>query len=311
MKLVAFSGFEGICCRMSNLSRFSVVTISLASLALGATASLEPYVGFSMTGEAGYEDLAGNPSVEKQSITAGVSSTTRVQAGQLAWNLDYSSTDVDWSGSLEPFDAFFAYDNVQSIGLSAMWTGMLDGPWSYTVMGSVQSAWADDSFLGGADFGDGIGYGFLGSVNYQLNPDLLVGFGLFYSRNTPATEENFFPIIQLYWKIDDNWALQTRNGAILIWSQDGQMLEELRFSVLWDSQAFNIGSDPVFDYAYEEEGLALGVEASFAIGEGLSLKASADYLIGREATIWYDGEELQSSDLEDTWRLGLALSYTF
>ena len=296
---------------MSNLIRASLVTASFTVLALTASASLKPYVGYSMTGSAAYEDLDGAPSVELQTLAAGLESISRNQAGQLAWSVEYTSTDVDWDGTLQPFDAFFAYDDVQSVSASVMWTGLVDGPWSYTVMGSLRSAWADDSFLGGGEFGDGAGYGLLGSVNYQINPDLLVGFGLFYSKNTSASEENFFPIIQLYWKIDDNWALQTRNGAILIWSQKGQMLEEVRLSALWDSNAFNIGSDPQFDYAYEVEGFTLGVEATLAVGEGWSLTPRADYLLGRESTIWFDGEELQASDLEDSWRLGLTLSYVF
>ena len=296
---------------MHNLIRTSVVTASFSILALATSAALQPYVGFSMTGSAAYEDLDGAPSVESQTLLVGVNSIHRSQAGQFAWSGEYSSTDVDWDGTLQPFDAFFAYDDVQSLSLSGMWTGMLDGPWSYTIMGSLRSAWADDSFLGGGDFSDGAGYGFLGSVNYQVNPDLLVGFGLFYSKNTSATEENFFPIVQLYWKIDDNWAFQTRNGAILIWSQKGLMLEEVRFSALCDSRAFSIGSDSQFDYAYEEEGFTLGVEGTFALAEGWSLKAAADYLLGRESTIWFDGEELQTSDLEDTWRLQFTLGYTY
>jgi hypothetical protein len=294
-------------------ARIPIVTLLswfVSGTAAPAAAAWEPYVAVDWTDSAEFEDAAGRSSVETLRWTVGATGFMRSSAGQLLVDGSVARTDADWDGDgwlVGPGNRL--YDAVEQVSLSAMWTGLPHEQWGYSVMLGSSVKRSRDGFWGRAGFSDSLTHRVGLSVNYRVHRGLVFGAGVFYRTLPAEMDSEWYPIVQVYWEINDKWTLNTRNGILLSRSSDNG--GELTLSALWESPNWHLGRDGSLEMGYEEEGIVLGAAYKFEPAPGFSLEPGVEYLLAREATVRQDGRRIAKSDLEDTFRISLRAGYQF
>lgn len=263
--------------------------------------------------ESAYEDVAGGQAaVEEVFFGLGLTGFNRSREGQLAWDLGYEWIEADWEGPLFPDTEGPLYEEVETLSGSVMWTGFRGEQWSYSLLAGLESSRVSDGRWEQADFSDALAYTFGASLNNQVNPSLLVGFGVRYNDGLAGIDDEWFPIIRVFWEIDEEWTLQTRNGVVLTWEPLAtEMKDTWTFSALWRSRTWHLGEAGPLEMGYEDEGIALGIAYRLEPLPGLGIEPELAYLFNRELTVWEGGRKLLETDLEEGWLYGVRISYAF
>ena len=290
-----------------------VGAVGVVSAIVEGAAGWEGVLDLGAVSESAYEDIqGGQPAVEEVYYGLGLTGFNRSREGQLAWDLGYEWIEADWKGSLFSGVQGQLYEEVETLSGSVMWTGFRGKEWSYSVLAGVQSSRGSDGIWEKADFADALGYSLGASLNYQVNPTLLLGFGAMYKSNPAGIDEDWFPIVQIFWEINEEWTLRTRNGVVLIWEPEVTGVEdEWTFSALWRSRNWHLGDAGPFEMGYEDEGIALGIAYRLEPLPGLGIEPELAYLFNREVTLWEGGRKLLETDLEKGWLYGIRITYAF
>jgi hypothetical protein len=289
----------------------------LGGLGLTGSSGWDVEIGYAESEEGVWEDTGGQAS-EESDWGLVVSGWNRSRAGQLAWDLGYEFLETDWT--VPPFlDALPLgwYREVETASSSVMWTEMPGGlirseNWGYTLLLGIESSRATESVFDTAGFSDALSLSGGASMNYHFGRDLVVGFGFRYSGSPAGIDDNWFPVIQVYWKINPEWTLQTRNGVLLSWVPEATAWEDAwTASVLWRSRAWHLGDSGSVEMGYEDEGIPIGLAYRVEWIPGLSLEPAIEYVFNREVTIWENSRKAEEYDLDDGWRFSLGLKYAF
>ena len=291
-----------------------LLTVSAFALfsTLGASSGWEAFIEVDSISDSEYEDVMGGASVETTQFTVGASGFWRGQGGQFAWDSAYSRLGAEWKDvSFAPDLVGDLYDEVENVSASFLWTGLPHEKWGYSVFLGFDSAHAGQSPFQTVDFTDALALQTGFSVNYQSRRDLVIGFGFAYLGAPAEIDETWIPIVRIYWQINEEWLLQTRNGVLLSWDPGADRAHVLTFSALWQSPQWHLGETGPVEYGYEEEAIALGLAYQWNIRPGLVLQPEIHYLVNREATLWEDGEEIIETDLESALLYSIGLRYSF
>lgn len=290
----------------------------LGGLVLTGSSGWEVEIGYADSDEIEWEGTGGQAS-EESDWGLVVSGWNRSRTGQLAWDLGYEFLEADWM--LPPvLDALPLdwYREAETASALVMWTEMPgrlipSENWGYTLLLGMESSRATESLrYQTAGFSDALSFSGGASLNYHFDRDLVVGFGFRYSGNPAGIDDNWFPVVQVYWKINPEWTLQTRNGVVLSWVPEATPWEDTwKASVLWRSRAWHLGDSGSLEMGYEDEGIPVGLAYQVEWIPGLSLEPAIEYIFNREVTIWENSRKVEEYDLEDGWRLSLGLTYTF
>jgi hypothetical protein len=281
----------------------------LLAAPLMASATWEMGFEYGLTGE--YGGLAGAEVEETEAILS-LEWMQRTQWGQFAGTLDAKALDADWSvpGAASPLAGI--YEDVETIRTDLMWTWLFDDHWSVSARAAAGSAIVTEGAFTKADFSDAFGFGGTLTVNYRIDLDLMLGFGVMYRGEVAGVEDQLFPFVQVYWKINEAWTLQTRNGVLLDWHiLETELDDRLRFLALWRSREWHLGFDNGTELGYEDEGVALGLTYEAVFAPGWAVEPSMTYLLAREATFWENGSKGAEYDLDDTWRFAVTVSHAF
>lgn len=287
------------------------VAAALAASTLDGASGWEAYIAYEGAPAAEYEDLQTAPHVEETRWVAGVQTFNRNRSGQLAFDASLERLDADWNRSFFSGLEGVLYDEVEMVDLSGMWTGTPGEHWGYTLYAGVESNRATGGVWNAADFTDAIGYRLGFGLNYQVHRGLVFGFGVLYKAPMAEIDEDWIPMVRVYWRINDNWTLETRNGILLHWKPHADGNQEFRFFGLWEGDEWHLGEEEGRVYGYEREAIALGLGYKLVLGNGLSLKPVVQYEFNREVNIWESGRETIESDLETGLRYGLQIGYAF
>jgi hypothetical protein len=279
----------------------------------GAASGWEPYVEARRTSSSAFTDTASRPSVETTEWRVGATGFIRSRHGQLALDGSYGRSDADWGqqGAFSGEIPGMLYDDMEAIAFSAMWTGLPHEQWGYSVLLGFRNDRARDGIWARAGLSDAQSYTFGLATNYRAHSGLVFGLGFLYSSAPAGMDDLLIPIVQVYWKVSEQWTLRTRNGVLLSWESAGERSQELMFSALWESTDWHLGWNGQDEAGYEEEGFTLGVSYAVELAPGLTIRPGLDYLWSREATLWQGGRKLLKSDMEDAWRYSLQVGYRF
>lgn len=263
--------------------------------------------------EAAFESIDPAPAFSWTRMTAGLEGFIRNGPTQFSWRLSAEHIGTDWNRrDVLPGQGTDLFDDVQTLEATGIWVAPIRGSLGYWLFGGLESSRAAESPFRKADWSDAFSANLGAALTYQFSRDLVAGLGFMYLGAPADLEENWIPILQLYWKINERWTLQTQNGVIVEWApQAPSALREVRFLALWQGPAWHLGSDEGGDWGYEQEGWMLRLEADWQLTDRLSVVPFIRYDVAREAEIRQSGNTIVESDLEDVASIGATVKWTF
>lgn len=272
----------------------------------------EPYFELGATGDRAYEDLAGEPEVGYTEYRVGLESRFVNPDWRILVDTSYTLLESDWSGPVASGGLGASlFDEVDIFSVVGTVVGQTSSKWGYSAVAGLNSSQADGTPWESASFSDAMSYVLGGTVNYQVSRQLVAGLGVLLITDPADIDEKVIPIIQIWWRINESWSLETRNGAILTYNPPGSPNQRWRVSLLWDTKSWHLGEEDGIEYGYEEQGWMLGLQYRVELVPGLFLAPELRYRLADEATLWRDGREVVSSDLEGVFQYGMRISYSF
>jgi len=195
--------------------------ILLTSASCLPAEGMTAFFGYERSAEAAYESVDSGPAVSTTSISAGLEGFERNGPTQFSWRVEVEQMGTDWNRrDVLPGQGTDLFDEVETLEATLTWTQPIQGNWGYWLYGGLESSRAGESPFKEADFTDAVSATLGAALTYQFSPDLMAGVGLIYAGAPADMEENWIPILQVYWKINESWTLQTRNGVIIEWSPE-------------------------------------------------------------------------------------------
>lgn len=264
---------------------------------------------YSWEEDAGLEDLAGGNAVGYQEYGLDLEWARGDKAGQLALDAGYSWLEADWQGSGLAGSGAVLFDNAETFSVGGVWSRRLSGAWGGTVFVGLEDSVAGDSVYGGADTGDGLAASLGLGARYDFSRDFALTLGFLMEDNPAGMDDDFLPYVGIYWRISEEWTLQTREGVLLEYSLSPEL--SVTGSALWDSRELALGKDGTADVVYEEEGIRLGLRVNWRVGEGWIIEPHISYSVAREVTLWRNGRETMESDQEDRLGAGVRAVWSF
>lgn len=235
---------------------------------------------------------------------------SRSRSGQLGINFGVSWMDADWSGNPLADTEGSLYGSGERLYLSGLWTRAGTGPLGYSIFTGVESARAEDGVFKSVGLADAISFRFGTSLNYRTEAGVVIGVGFLYRSPIIETDRDWLPIVQIYWRINEQWTLQTRNGVVLTWRENKQERRTFEVSVLWNSQEWHIGEMAGQEFSIEREGLSLGIGSGWKVG-AVRIEPSIRYTVAAETTIWTQAGRVFEADLDSYLSGSVVLTYTF
>jgi len=277
------------------------------------TIGWEPYLYVEWTEEAAFEEVPGTTKSDSVEWKAGLETYWRSTTGQLALDTAYGRKDTDWSGDSLAGESGTAslFNEVETFELSGLWTTHPQQVWGYAVFLGVESQYATESAFAEADLDDALAYDAGAGVSHRFSKAFSLTAGLRFQDNPAGVEDNVFPYLGIFWRINERWSLRTRNGVFFDYTVEGPFLRQFTASVQYLTDVYHLGTSGGVERAYEEEEVAAGISALLEMGDGWEIRPSLSYLFARETTLWRGGSEVLESDREEALRVGLRIGYSF
>lgn len=291
--------------------RFFSVVACLAGCGAGVwgASGQELALEIGQSGSAEFEDLVGV--AMKQSVySIAANHFVRGREGQLAVEGSLAWVDVDWTGNPLGGDVGALYERGERAAVSGLWTRSTEAAVGYSVFAGIESARARDGMFRPVGFTEALGFNLGATVNLRTASKVVVGVGLLYTPAIVESDREWLPIVQIYWPINDQWTLQTRNGIVLSWSKDAVESRTIAVSALWNSQEWHLGKAEGREYSIENEGLSLGLRYGWKWGQ-IRIEPSIQVTIAGESTIWNEAGRVLESDLDTFLSADLKISHAF
>lgn len=267
-------------------------------------------VEWEQTGSIDFEDSAQDVSMEETRAGFGGSTFWRGADSQFALDASVQWLDADWTGN--PLEGMVdpLYQNGQSLSLSGLWTRMAGDGRGYSLFSGVEAARTQDGVFDAVSLTDALSYRLGGSINFRYAGGIVLGVGILYRAPIVETDRDWLPIVQVFWPINENWTLQTRNGLVFNWRKDAEESQTASFSLLWNSDEWHLGKQNGFEYSIEREGLRFGMVYTWKVGR-LSIAPGIGYTVAGETTIWSEAGRVYRSDLKPYFSGDVVLEYSF
>ncbi|ADE54297.1 conserved hypothetical protein [Coraliomargarita akajimensis DSM 45221] len=220
--------------------------------------------------------------------------------------IGYGYQSYDFSGGLAPWEQIHQFD------IGVQYTHQFDRTQSLMLLPRIQSAMES-----GADFGNSLRYGGIAAYMKMFSPDLMLGFGgaVFAGQE----EVSGFPVLFVYWKINDNWRISNpfrpgpsgRAGLEVVYTPLRSW--ELALGGAYRNERFALDDSGIAPDGYgENSGTALFLRSTHRLGKQNTLDLYLATTVGGELTIDDDsGSKLASEEYDPNIILALAYSLRF
>lgn len=209
-------------------------------------------------------------------------------------------------------DAIAPWENIHYLDFGIRYTHQIDETQAIFLLPRIQFAYED-----GAGFGDAARYGGIAAYTKRFNQDLMLGLGgaLF----TGMEETTAFPLLFIYWQINENWRVanpfrpgpSSNAGLELVYTG----LEKWEFSAGsgYRTDRFALSDQNLVPEGYgENSGAVVFLRSTYNINRGNSLDLYAATMLGGELKLEDSrGSEISSSDYDPSLILALAYSLRF
>ena len=284
-----------------------VDVLTMASTGKGTPWTFKIMGGYSHRFDA---DLSGGGGIEQNRYSMGAEFRVKI-------DLD---TDVTIAGAGQIFDYEFngftglgGKDPWGDIGLITAGAIFRHRPFNdWEVWGGPYINWAWEN---GTDFNDSFIAGGIAGLSFKFGEDLRIGAGL--GANSRLEESaRFYPVFDLYWKITDDWSLETRGlgvqrqGLELIYKLPDDW--EIAGGVGYEYLQFRLDDDGIAsDGVGQDTSIPLWLRIGKDIGDFRFDLFASLITAGRLKLIDADGRGINSSDYDATPALGAYLSLRF
>lgn len=287
----------------------SIACLTGCVASLWAASGQEVSLEIGRSGSAEFEDLE-DVAMKQTVYSVAASHFVRGREGQLALEGSLTWVDVDWRGNPLGGDQGSLYERGERAAVSALWTRSTAAAVGYSVFAGIESARARNGSYRAVGFTEALGINLGATVNLRTDPGIVVGVGFLHTPAIVESDREWLPIVQVYWPINENWTLQTRNGIVLTWRQDAAESRTVAISALWNSQEWHLGESEGRDYSIENEGLSLGLRYGWKWGQ-VQIEPSVQFTVAGESTIWNKGGRVVESDLGGFLSADLKISHAF
>lgn len=280
-----------------------------AAPALTAGRPVRYQIGFSamLAFNTEFDDEEGDLTVYRSGTSLGAAIPVGERAN-LDVGLDYELSSYqfdDATGFIEGTDDPF--ETVHRVSLSALYGVQQTEHWGWFAGGSVTMSGED-----GADFGESLSWGVLGGARYRLSENVTIGFGAGV-RTRLEESAIFIPVVQLDWKINEQWSLSNAGQTGLTLAYRPTQTWTFTASAAWEMRNFRLDEDgPLPGGVVEERRFPVAIGAIWRPAPRLSISGAIGAHFGQSFEVSdEDGDEVADVDADTTPFLALGVAYSF